>query len=126
MKRQIKKFLSNHQGFTLAELIIVLAILGMLSAIAIPIFSNIVNQAAEKTDNTNVSVVETAIETYRAEQGSLPTLTTNIAKGSAAFTEVVTLLHDSGYLKNATIETQQKDKEFQYDPAQGTVELATK
>ena len=44
----------NKKGFTLAELLIVVAIIAVLVAIAVPIFSNQLESAREGTDAANV------------------------------------------------------------------------
>lgn len=49
-----KKFRKNEKGFTLAELLIVVAIIGVLVAISIPIFTAQLEKAREATDLANV------------------------------------------------------------------------
>ncbi len=44
----------NKKGFTLAELLIVVAIIAVLVAIAIPIFTNQLEKARESTDAANI------------------------------------------------------------------------
>jgi prepilin-type N-terminal cleavage/methylation domain-containing protein len=44
----------NHSGFTLAELLIVVAIIGVLVAIAIPIFTSQLERSREATDAANI------------------------------------------------------------------------
>lgn len=44
----------NKKGFTLAELLIVVAIIGVLVAISIPIFSAQLEKAREATDEANI------------------------------------------------------------------------
>lgn len=44
----------NKKGFTLAELLIVVAIIAVLVAIAIPIFTNQLEKAREATDQANI------------------------------------------------------------------------
>lgn len=48
------KKLNNKKGFTLAELLIVVAIIAVLVAISIPIFSSQLEKAREATDLANV------------------------------------------------------------------------
>ena len=50
----------TKKGFTLAELLIVVAILAVLTAIAVPLFVTSLNRAKEATFNANKDVVRTA------------------------------------------------------------------
>ena len=45
---------NNKKGFTLAELLIVVAIIAVLTAIAIPVFTNQLERSREATDAANV------------------------------------------------------------------------
>ncbi len=45
---------NNRKGFTLAELLIVVAIIAVLTAIAIPVFSSQLEKSKEATDQANV------------------------------------------------------------------------
>ena len=49
-----KKLRKNEKGFTLAELLIVVAIIGVLVAISIPIFTSQLEKAREATDEANI------------------------------------------------------------------------
>ena len=50
----LKKMRKNDKGFTLAELLIVVAIIGVLVAISIPIFTSQLEKAREATDMANI------------------------------------------------------------------------
>ena len=50
----LKKLKKNKKGFTLAELLIVVAIIGVLVAISIPIFTSQLEKAREATDMANI------------------------------------------------------------------------
>lgn len=50
----LKKLRRNKKGFTLAELLIVVAIIGVLVAISIPIFTSQLEKAREATDVANM------------------------------------------------------------------------
>ena len=45
---------NNKKGFTLAELLIVVAIIAVLVAIAIPVFTNQLERSREATDLANI------------------------------------------------------------------------
>jgi type IV pilus assembly protein PilA len=65
----MKKMLKNKKGFTLIELMIVVAIIGILAAIAIPNFMNYQCKAKQSEAKSNLGAIRTAQEVYYAEQG---------------------------------------------------------
>jgi len=58
MKRDMKEI--GRKGFTLAELLIVVAIIGILVAVSIPIFSGQLDKAKAATDKANVRAAKSA------------------------------------------------------------------
>ncbi len=61
----------NNKGFTLAELLIVVAIIAVLVAIAIPIFTNQLEKSREATDVANIrSAYATLATKYLTENAS--------------------------------------------------------
>ncbi|WP_197986379.1 MULTISPECIES: prepilin-type N-terminal cleavage/methylation domain-containing protein [unclassified Massilia] len=61
------------QGFTLIELLIVVIIIAILAAIAIPQFSNTSGDAQESASIANLTTMRSAIELYRAQHnGNYP------------------------------------------------------
>ena len=59
MKERMKKFF-NDKGFTLVELMVVVAILAVLSVIAIPLFSNSTAKAEKQTCISNMRTIQSA------------------------------------------------------------------
>lgn len=63
----MKKIFTNKKGFTLIELMIVVAIIGILAAIAIPNFLNYQCKAKQTEAKTSLGNVRMAEEAYYAE-----------------------------------------------------------
>ena len=62
---------NNKKGFTLAELLIVVAIIAVLVAIAIPVFTSQLERSREATDLANVrSAYAQAVTDYLVNNGS--------------------------------------------------------
>ncbi len=66
----IKNFRKSEKGFTLIELMIVVAIIGILAAIAIPNFIRFQLKSKSSEGKVNLAAIRTAEEGYRAEFGT--------------------------------------------------------
>lgn len=62
----------NQRGFTLLELIVVIAVVGILAAIALPNFMNTPPRAKEAVLKTNLHTLRTVIDQFYADQGNYP------------------------------------------------------
>ncbi|WP_417880251.1 pilin [Vibrio sp.] len=61
-----------QKGFTLIELMIVVAIIGVLSAIAIPAYKNYVKKSEAATGLSTVRSLVTNVDMYQQENGEFP------------------------------------------------------
>ena len=55
---------NNKKGFTLAELLIVVAIIAVLTAVAVPIFNTQLEKSREETDIANLRAAKAAAVAY--------------------------------------------------------------
>jgi type IV pilus assembly protein PilA len=73
-----------QKGFTLIELMIVVAIIGILAAIAIPAYQDYTIRSQVSEGLTLASDIKAGIAEYLAQTGSWPTNLTDVGLGSAA------------------------------------------
>ena len=78
----------KRKGFTLIELMIVIAIIGILAAMAMPNFKTSRWQARQKACYSNIRVVQGAVEMYNMDN---PTMISSLTSDSS--------LTQGGYLK---------------------------
>lgn len=57
---------AKEEGFTLVELMVIVGILGLLSAIALPIYLNAQREGVKSTLRTDISNTAIAVGTYQA------------------------------------------------------------
>lgn len=80
--RQIQK-----TGFTLTELLVAVAIVGMMGATALPNYLNQVNRSRQNEAASIISQIQTTIASYADEFGVLPTSWAELNETSAVMTE---------------------------------------
>ena len=87
----------NQAGFTLVELMIVMAIIGVLAAVAIPSYLGAVRQAREAVLKEDLHVMRSAIDSYTADKQKAP----------QSLDDLVT----EGYLKEIPVDPMTKAKD---------------
>ena len=72
---------NGEGGFTLMELMIVMTIIGILSAIAAPIYLRTVNKAKEATLKEDLHVMRMAIDSYTVDKEKAPQSLEDLVQG---------------------------------------------
>ena len=80
----------KRKGFMLLELIIVVAIIGILAAVAVPNLIGMTDEAKVARIQSDLSTIGTAAELYYVKNGSYPTDVTQLVDSDSS----------KGYLKN--------------------------
>ena len=105
-------FRKPSKGFTLVEMLVVITIIGILAAMAIPNFLKAKNKAKEAEARNNLSTIRDWVERYHTDMGQYPTylaggnetswlvFQTEIGAVDPAYAQLKDPLIDKGYIKS--------------------------
>ncbi len=79
------KFKKNQKGFTLVEVLLVVVILGILAAVALPRFLTTRDESQRRTCQSNLSAMNAAIEEYQFMNGTWPTQISDVTSSTSRF-----------------------------------------
>jgi type IV pilus assembly protein PilA len=82
---------NGEEGFTLIELLVVVIIIGILAAIAIPVYIGVQNNAKDSAVKTDLTNAKTAVIAYYTDNGT----------GSTVADPVLASLTAEGYTKSS-------------------------
>lgn len=69
---RLKRMLQNEKGFTLVELMVVVVIIGILTAIAVPAMGKQVEKAKVTRAVAEIKAMKTAVDTHKMEKSVYP------------------------------------------------------
>lgn len=84
--KKLGKKQKNNKGFSLVELIVVIAIMAVLVAVIAPQLIKYVEKGRESTDISSADNVGSALQTYYADR-TIPAAGVSVTLGDAALTE---------------------------------------
>lgn len=65
----MRKLMHSKKGFTLVELMIVVVIMGILVAVAVPVYGAVTKNAKKKTCDSNIRIIKENLSSYQMTGG---------------------------------------------------------
>ncbi|WP_404453864.1 prepilin-type N-terminal cleavage/methylation domain-containing protein [Oceanobacillus kapialis] len=127
MLARMKKMFKKEKGFTLVELLAVIAILAIILAIAVPSVGNLISKAKQDTTDANIELVLNAAKLADLSE----------VKPKANNTYEITELQQAGFLDvnieddnfnlsgGVLVATKDGEKTFEYTGSEGTKKTET-
>ncbi|MTI65407.1 MAG: type II secretion system protein [Firmicutes bacterium] len=130
MIKLFSKSLKSNRGFTLIELVVVIAVLGIIAAVAIPNIQGTKESAGKAVDKVSVKTINQAVELYKIEtdDDDLSELIKNDAgdkfdHANDKPADLITALVYNDYLKDDFNLNSPGDFSFDKDTVDGSTEV---
>ena len=91
----MRKLMHSKKGFSLVELMIVVVIMGILVAVAIPVYGAVTKNAAKKTCDSNIKIIKENLNNFQMAGDESGTLTWADLKTKTGITAADTPLNDA-------------------------------
>jgi general secretion pathway protein G len=113
------KKLNSEAGFTLTELLIVVAILGILVAVVLPNFIGLLGNANTQTAAAELNIVQTAVDVKLANTNSsttaaITTATSDMTTAAGGFSLTPTYMRSTATKGTYTVDTTGKVTQVSY------------
>ena len=96
----------NQRGFATLEVILMIVVIGILATVAVPRFTDVTTKANTAKIQSDLTTIDTAIQIYYMEKGSLDSLTTvDQLKSAGYLMDTPTPPTGSAYVKATTTAT---------------------
>jgi general secretion pathway protein G len=108
MLKYFRKLMKDEKGFTLIELMVVVVIIGILAAIAVPAFSEVSQKGKISRARADLRTLESTISIYYVEKNEYP--------------EDLQVLENEGYIKAVPKDPWEKG-DYTYNKNNGNIRL---
>lgn len=120
MRNKIKQLLNKEEGFTLVELLAVLAILALIVGIAVPMIGNVISESKKTATTAQEELIIDAAMLYEVQEKKVPTTAKELVEAGylesdESFTDAVTIAKEvingknSSYKVTGLTETNEND-----------------